>query len=772
MRKTLTAATALLVAACGSSPTSPPRPTAPAAAAEAPAYRATIRWTSHGVPHVVARDVGSLGYGQGYAMAEAHVCTIADVILRVRGERARWFGAGDGDVHVRTDLANRHLGFVAQAEAAWPTLSAEARAVLDGFAAGHNRWLADHPAATRPAACKDAPWVQPIRGVDVAAHGLATATLASSRFFEQAIATAAPGAKTGALPPRPSGMASNAWAIGADRTASGGGILIGNPHFPWDGDLRFHEVHLTIPGDLDVYGVSLLGIPGVLIGVTPHHAWSHTFSASTHLVMYRLALDGGSALRYRHGDDTLPIIPTTHTVDVRNPDGSIDQVKRTLYRSQVGPMIATEATPWDGPGGFAFTLRDVAAGGTLAIDQYLAMARARSRDEFERALALHGTPFVNTIYADAGGDALYVDGSRVPALTEQGLAGWKLARTVVPAVEAAWRRGVVVLDGSNPLFDLTSDDPRAPGAVPIAEAPRLLRRDHVMNANDSYRFTNLAAPEAAAERAPLWGDDDGRPSPRTLANLALLRPDDAAWGGDGKLTLDEAAAAMLSNRSFTYERLRDEVATACKDRKLAGPCAVLTAWDGRYATTSRGAALWRETMAELAGDGALPWARRFDRQAPTLTPDGVDAATPDALAAALRRAAATLGDAAGAPLGDLQQAARGGAGIAVPGGDHLDGVANVVAARAFRFTVTDREPRPDVRYPVDYGSSFILAAELTPAGPRARALLTYGNSGDPASPHYRDQLDAFARGELRPVLLTDAEIAADPAYRVQELASP
>ena len=107
----------------------------------------------------------------------------------------------------------------------------------------------------------------------------------------------------------------------------------------------------------------------------------------------------------------------------------------------------------------------------------------------------------------------------------------------------------------------------------------------------------------------------------------------------------------------------------------------------------------------------------------------------------------------------------------VPGGTERDGVANVVADLAFDATAS---PAPAVAapYPVNYGTSFVLAVELTPAGRTVKALLTYGNSSDPASPWYRDQLAAFGRGELRTVPLTDAAIAADPAYRLAELAQP
>ena len=441
-------------------------------------------------------------------------------------------------------------------------------------------------------------------------------------------------------------------------------------------------------------------------------------------------------------------------------------------------MMATPSSRWDGPGGHAFTVRDVGAGGALALDEYLAMARATTRAGFEAALAMHGTPFVNTLYADGDGDALYVDGSRVPALSDDAIAGWRFLRKVLPPLEAAWRQGLVVVDGSDPMYDLPTDDPRGPGAFPIAVAPRILRRDFVMNANDSFRFTNLAAPETTAPQSPRWGDDADRPSVRTLANLALLAPGGGAAGPDDRFTLDEAAAAMLSNRSFVADRLRDDVLAACpkpskKKSRLADACAVLAAWDGRFAIASRGALLWRAVVTELMRAGPLPGARPFDRQAPQLTPDG-RAVTPEVLRTTITSAAAVL-DGAAMPLdrelGAGQRAPGRGGELPIPGGREEDGVANIATRNDFNATALPRAPDAG-NYPVNFGSSFILAVELTPAGRTVRALLTYGNSSDPASPWYRDQLDAFARGELRTVPLSDAAIAADPDYRVEEIHSP
>ena len=80
-----------------------------------------------------------------------------------------------------------------------------------------------------------------------------------------------------------------------------------------------------------------------------------------------------------------------------------------------------------------------------------------------------------------------------------------------------------------------------------------------------------------------------------------------------------------------------------------------------------------------------------------------------------------------------------------------DGVANVVAWNPFNATLLPRMERGATLsstgltadgWPVDFGTSFVMAVALDRArGPQADVLLTYGNSGDPASPHYRDQAE-------------------------------
>jgi acyl-homoserine-lactone acylase len=61
--------------------------------------------------------------------------------------------------------------------------------------------------------------------------------------------------------------------------------------------------------------------------------------------------------------------------------------------------------------------------------------------------------------------------------------------------------------------------------------------------------------------------------------------------------------------------------------------------------------------------------------------------------------------------------------------------------------------------------------EFTDSGPRAKALLTYSQSGDPESPHFSDQTELFSRKEWRPILFRTEAIEADPELRTYRVSA-
>ena len=126
------------------------------------------------------------------------------------------------------------------------------------------------------------------------------------------------------------GLGSNAIALGSELTASGKGILFGNPHYPWHGPARFHMIHTTIPGKLDTMGASLLSGSFVAIGFNKDIAWTHTVSTALRMTLFELELNPDNPLQYRHGDRWRDI----ERIDVTVPlvDGESRRVRLTLLR--------------------------------------------------------------------------------------------------------------------------------------------------------------------------------------------------------------------------------------------------------------------------------------------------------------------------------------------------------------------------------------------------------------------------------------------------------
>jgi acyl-homoserine-lactone acylase len=772
---------------------------------DAAMYDVTIRRDSHGVPHIVAADFGSLGYGEGYAFAQDHACTLADQVLRARGERARHFGRGERSVHLASDVVAAAFASEDDARPSLDALPPESRALAAGYADGYNRYLAETPVDRIPGWCRGATWVRPITILDLVRRGrfpgglvteIATAAPPRAAPLDAALPSALAGeAGDGdALP-----TASNAWAIGAERSERGRGMLFANPHWFWTGAARFWEKHLTVPGDLDVYGVSMLGSAGVAIGFNRDVAWTHTVSASRRLAFYTLKLVPGEPTTYLHGGARRSMRARVVTVEVRQPDGSLATVTRTVYFSHHGPIVNVLGLGWTADR--AVAVRDVNAANFRLAALYLAMQRARSLAAFQQAHAEHGGPsFVNTIAASADGRAWYADATPVPDLATDALADWLRRRQTDATTQAADRRGAILLDGSDSRSEWSREPgPRGPGLVPFGRSPRLERRDYVFNANDSAWVPHATARLGGYSAA--FGPERTALSLRTRMNARLLADTSSTGpaGADGKFSLDELAAVAFDNRGLASELLRAPLVARCTERSqvtvesvtvdLRAACGALAAWDGRLDLDSRGAVLWREFITRFeARDqfraGPL-FAEEFDADRPIETPRGL--APPrdgrDQILEALAQAVRVLeraGLPVDVPLGQVQRADRGGRKVSVHGGHGFwEGVPNFVHFSPHATTLEPQPPggRPvsgsrlltSEGYPITGGTSFVMALEFTDRGPRARALLVSGQTGDPASPRFSEQTELYAAKRWRDVRFTDEEIRADPGLTVTRL---
>jgi acyl-homoserine-lactone acylase len=816
----------LLLGGCASDP---PAASAPAdAGADAGGeYHATVRWTSHGIPHFKADDLESIAYAVGYVESRDYVCILADQFVRLKSERARTFGAGPDEANVTSDFAFLAAGVYRTAEETFGELDATTRDAVRAFTAGYNRYVIETDGSAHPSPCRNAEWVRPIEPLDLWAYYYWLGLFASVDPLMNFIAAAAPpdgstaalsvdpgNAPGGALSAQaaaldrlrgagrlgapPERMGSNGWALGRDLSETGRGMLVVNPHFPWQGPRRFYEHHITVPGVMNAYGAALTGVPLVNIGFNEHVGWTHTVTTANHFTIYRLELPPGKPTTYLYDGAEREMTSEVFSIEVKQADGSLETVQRRYYRSHYGPMIEIPGLDWTQT--TAYTFRDANHGNIDLARTWLAMDRAESLADLEAAQAeFHGIPWVNTMATSADGTALFFDASRTPQLSARAEAAYRdaLASDVITGIVR--QNGAVLLNGSDSTFEWEDGDPRVPGIVSYADSPRLERADFVANANDSHWLTHPAAPLVGF--SVLFGDEATPRSPRTRTNLRMLMgigPGSLA-GSDGKFSFDELSEVHFSNRASMGELLRDQVVARCEANPavdidgtsvdLSAACAALRGWDLRLDLDSAGAPLFRELLvgfSELRDAGDL-FKVGFDAGDPVATPHTLadpPASGPDPVLVALGRAVQALGRAGrseDAALRDLQYTMRGDERIPIHGGNNAEGAFNIVGYGGGDDTLLPGLERgPTVSnsgltaegYPINNGSSFIMVLAYTDTGPEARALLTYSQSADPGSSHFADQTRRFSNEQWRPVLFREEDIAGDPELREEHVVGP
>ncbi|MET9427166.1 penicillin acylase family protein [Streptomyces sp. NPDC003036] len=173
-------------------------------------------------------------------------------------------------------------------------------------------------------ACRGAAWVRPITELDVYRHAHAEIIMGSAdALLDGQVNAAPPGAASpgapAAAPPasspaetakkirdamavsRKQGMGSNALAVGSQGVSGGTGMLLANPHFPWQGKNRMWQSQLTIPGKVNVSGASLLGFPAVNIGYNENVAWSHTVATVAPFGLFDVQVDPLNPTKYLVG---------------------------------------------------------------------------------------------------------------------------------------------------------------------------------------------------------------------------------------------------------------------------------------------------------------------------------------------------------------------------------------------------------------------------------------------------------------------------------------
>lgn len=675
----------------------------------------TIERDTNGVPHIRAASEEAAAFGFGYAQAEDHAEELARRLIDARGESAKYFG----DEGIANDLAVRRFDNLEASRRALNELGPTYRRMLEAFAAGVNLYVSEHRSELPS-------WIPTFTAVDVQANARAGAATslggdAIRLQLERRYATTGT-ADAGGEPLDMPG--SNALALSGLKTTTGKPILLGNPHLSWSS--RYWEAHVIVPGRINFYGSTLVGIPVLRAGFNDRLGFVQTNNAPDLDDVYALTMAEGEPDTYTFDGTPHRLQRVDVSIDVRNADGTFRKAGGTYWNSHLGPIVHRTAQR-------AFAVRSMRLESPQYYEGFYHASKARSLGEFMQAMRQAHVPTSNFTYADADGNILYLWNARLPRRADPN--GRYELDVPGDTAQALWK-----------------------GLHPLSELPQLLNPPggYIQNANNPPWFVSLRDPLDAA-RFPSYLER-GALALRPQRALQMLEARD-------RFSVEDVVALKYDTRLLLADRVKPALVKALEEtpaigEEAAAGLAVLKAWDNRAAAASRGTALFTRFWDTYVAAVRQPYARPWDAARPASTPEGL--ANPAAAVKSFETAARALRQAHGAmdpAWGDINRFRAGDLDLPGEGAPGAYG-----AYRVMRFDAVD-ESRTRVAGNIGgrlegFGDGWVLVVDFsTPV--RGHSVLAYGQTTNPASQHSRDQLRTFAERRVRRAWFTDAEIRAN-----------
>jgi len=721
-----------------------------------------VRYDDRGVPHIFAGNEADAVRALGYVVARDRLFQLELQARAGAGTLTELLGARALPV----DREMHALGLPAAAEARLAEAgdSSRTRALIDAYADGVNARIAEIAGRGAPLEYQllgraPARW-QPINsfhllnqmGYTLTRSDLENRKAAASRIVGAAAADALyprvspiqeplqpngqraprdepvriPPPEAGAedmarspeTPPAPSlplgesdALGSNNWAVAPGRSASAHALLAGDPHLELSLPAIWYEAHLVVADSLDVYGVTIPGSPGIVIGFTRDVAWSFTNVEADLQDRYLEVVDDSAApTRYRVDGAwrTLGLRPERYL----GPGGGVLRTDTVRYTHR-GPLTRASDGSWQS---LRWTVLETPSG----VEPLARAPRARTVAEWLGVMAGWQSPPQNMIVADRAGSI----GIRS--------TGWFPVRP--------GDRGDLFLRGDTSATDWL-------GPWPLAEWPQALNpaQGYLASANQQPVDPRVTPRYLGANWYSPW---------RALRINALLR-------ADSQVTVDDMRRFQTDPVSAAAERFVPAFLAAARrfprHDSLQQAARRLAEWDGRYTVDSPRAALFEGAVSELQR-------RLWDELAPTSDRPNLvmvwallaDSANPwwddrrtaevretrdDLLAAALLVADGRLQREHGPPDG---------------GGWRWDRVRSMDIHHLLRIPAFSALGIPvqgglgtlsPLSEGSEFGASWRMVVEL---GPEVRGWGVYpgGQSGNPASSRYLDRLAAWRDGQL------------------------
>jgi penicillin amidase len=548
-------------------------------------------------------------------------------------------------------------------------------------------------------------------------------------------------------------LGSNNWAVAPRRTHDGYPLLAGDPHLELTLPSIWYEAHLVVPGQLDVYGVTIPGAPGIIIGFNRDVAWSFT-NVEADVLDYFVELidDPRKPTRYLVDRVWKPLVQRIETY--RDTKGDVIATDTMLYTHR-GPLVH-ENPLW-------LSIRWTTHDTTNEAEALSRAMRSRSVAEWLDAMAGFLVPAQNGLVADRAGTIAVRSTGRFP-IRAPGATGQRLQDGSSSAND--WR-------GNLPVFRYPFATNPAQGYLASANQqpvdPRI---------DSTYLGAHWYSPWRAIRINTLLRRD----SSVTVEAMRRYQTDPGSARADAFVPAFLAAAAAMR----AHGRSNPTLDTAAR---------LLGEWDRMYTKNSERAALFEAMMTALQDNA---WDELARRSHPVMQREGrrpvrgrtdpprVDTPADQLLAVLLRDASSPWwdvrattdvverrDDVLAAAMRDGYRRMREEYGDPASGAWRWDRVHHANIYHLLRLEPLSRlgisvQGGPSTLSPSSgegrFGASWRMVVEL---GPEVRAWTIYpgGQSGNPMSPRYADRIARWSAGELEPALVPRDE-ASIPGERI------
>ena len=428
-----------------------------------------ILFDDRGVPHIFADNDWDLYFAQGYVTAMDRLWQMEFQTYAARGGLAEIFG----HKAVKKDRYMRRIGMVYGANNALKEIlnSSETRLAVESYAEGVNAYIrklgeGGYPVEYKLLDYSPKDWT-PLNSalvLKLMSMRLSTRNFELpmdnllNRFGEEIVADLFPLYSDQVDPIIPTGKAwdfipkkvlrpnrqlksgqyrlvpetakgSNNWAVSGSKTLSGYPILANDPHLDLSLPSVWYEVQLVSPS-VNVYGASLPGVPGAIIGFNKNISWGLTNAATDVLDWYEIKFNDESLEEYHYDNEVRTIEKIVEQINVRGEHAVLD----TVFYTHHGPVVwDLSYQPSDKTIPKLHALRWLGHDASNELKTVYMINRARNYKDFERALPYFACPAQNFVFADVRGNIAIWHNGKFPL---------------------RWRgQGMFIGDGSDPLYE-------------------------------------------------------------------------------------------------------------------------------------------------------------------------------------------------------------------------------------------------------------------------------------------------------------------------------